>query len=89
MEILSSGSVNGNESPFDILIAETERVNPTILLAEEFMLRNAADLLSAEEINRAEEILDEGRSEIETIRRQIAAFERSPARPSIHVPTGF
>jgi hypothetical protein len=88
MEILSSGSVNG-ESPLDILIAETEQVNPAILLAEEFMRRNAADLLSAEEITRAEEILNEGRSEIETIRHQIVAFERSSPSPSIHVPTGF
>lgn len=80
--------MNG-ESPLEILIGETEKVNPAILLAEEFMRRDAADLLSAEEIFRAEEILEIGRSEIETVRRQIAAFERSSATPSARLPTGF
>lgn len=77
------------ESPLEILIGETEQVNPAILLADEFMRRDAADLLSAEDVNRAEEVLNEGRMEIETVRRQIATFERSPASPSIHTPTGF
>lgn len=89
MEILSSGSVNGDESPLDILIAEAEQVNPAILLAEEFMRRDAADLLSAAEITRAEEILHCGRTEIEVIKHQIAAFERSSASPSASFPVGF
>lgn len=76
-------------SPLDILIGEKEQINPAILLAEEFMRRDAADLLSAEDINRAEEILDIGRNEIETIRRQEAAFERSAASPSAGLPIGF
>jgi hypothetical protein len=80
--------MNG-ESPLGVLLAETEQVNPAILLAEEFMRRDAADLLSAEDINRAEDILEIGRMEIETIRRQIAAFERSSASPSIDLPIGF
>ncbi|MGD9563095.1 MAG: hypothetical protein AB7F88_08930 [Pyrinomonadaceae bacterium] len=80
--------MNG-KSPLNILIVETEQVNPAILLAEEFMRRDAADLLSAEDVNRAEEVLNEGRMEIETIRRQIVAFERSSPSPSIHTPTGF
>ena len=62
------------ETPLDLLIGETERVNPAILLAEEFMRRDAADLLSADEIDRAAEVLNDGRAEIQTIRRQIAAF---------------
>lgn len=77
------------ETPLDLLIGETERVNPAILLAEEFMRRDAADLLSADEIDRAAEVLNDGRAEIETIRRQIAAFERSSSSASIHTPTGF
>jgi hypothetical protein len=76
-------------SPLELLIDEVEQINPAILLAEEFMRRNAADLLSSEDITRAEAILNEGRSEIETIRRQIVAFERSSPSPSIHTPTGF
>lgn len=76
-------------TPLAILTGETERVNPAILLAEEFMRRDAADLLSAEDISRAEDILNEGRMEIETIKRQIAAFVRSSPSPSIQTPTGF
>jgi len=77
------------ESSLKILIGETEQVNPAILLAEEFMRRDAADLLSARDINRAEEILAIGRNEIETIKRQEAAFERSSASPSAGLPVGF
>ena len=80
--------MNGG-SPLEILIGEAEQVNPAILLAEEFMRRDAADLLSAEDVSRAEEILETGRREIETVRRQIAAFERSAASPSVDPPAGF
>lgn len=78
-----------DEFPLEILIGETEQVNPAILLAEEFMRRDAADLLSAEDVNRSQEVLEEGRMEIETIRRQIAAFVRSSPSPSVQIPTGF
>lgn len=81
--------MNCGESPLEVLIGETEQVNPAILLAEEFMRRDAADLLSAEDIDRAEVVLTESRMEIETIRRQIAAFVRSSPSPSIQTPTGF
>jgi hypothetical protein len=77
------------ESSLKFLIGETQQVNPAILLAEEFMRRDAADLLSAEDINRAEEILAIGRNEIEIIKRQEAAFERSSASPSAGLPVGF
>jgi hypothetical protein len=80
--------MNG-ESPLGILIGETGQVNPAILLAEEFMRRDTADLLSAEDINRAEKVLEKGRVEIETIKRQIAAFVRSSPSASIQPPTGF
>ncbi len=80
--------MNG-KTPLNILIGETEQLNPAILLAEEFMRRGAADLLSPEDIGRAEEVLESGRMEIETIRRQIAAFVRSSPSPSIQTPTGF
>lgn len=80
--------MNG-ESPLEILVGETEQVNPAILLAEGFMRRDAADLLSAEDIKKAEEILHIGGMEIETMQRQLAAFVRLPAIPSRSVPTGF
>lgn len=76
-------------SPLELLIEEGEQINPAILLAEEFMRRDAADLLNAEEINRVEEILHHARTEIDVIRRQIAAFARSPAISSAEIPVGF
>lgn len=76
-------------SPLELLIDEVEQINPAILLAEEFMRRDAADLLSADEITRADEILHIGRTEIDVIKRQIAAFARSSPSPSVRLPIGF
>lgn len=76
-------------SQLELLIDEVEQINPAILLAEEFMRRNAEELLSPEDINRAEEILHIGRTEIDVIKRQINAFEKSPASPSARLPIGF
>ncbi|MGH9946429.1 MAG: hypothetical protein ACRD6X_04445 [Pyrinomonadaceae bacterium] len=78
-----------SDTPLEILIAETEQINPAILLAEEFMRRDATDLLGAEDIARAEAILAVGRLEIEMVKSQIAAFERSAACPSSGLPLGF
>lgn len=77
------------QSPLELLIEEVEQINPAILLAEEFMRRDAAELLAAEEINRVEETLHNARTEIDVIRRQIAAFARSPAIPSAELPVGL
>lgn len=76
-------------SPLEILVRENEQVNPAILLAEELMRRNAADLLSAEDVKKAEEILQIGGMEIEVLQKQLAAFVRLPASPSASIPTGF
>ncbi|HMO80010.1 MAG TPA: hypothetical protein PKD24_04395 [Pyrinomonadaceae bacterium] len=78
-----------DESPRELLAAENEQVNPAVLLAEEFMRRDAADLLGVEDIKRAEEILNIGRMEIETLQRHLAAFGGLPATPSDNIPTGF
>lgn len=78
-----------DSSPLDILIGESEQINPAILLAEEFMRREPGDLLSAEDIERSEDILKEGEREIETIRRQIAAFDRTSPAPYRDLPIGF
>lgn len=77
------------ETPLEILNAETQRINPAILLAEEFMRRDAGDLLSAEEIESSEHVLEEAKQEIETIRRQISAFTRSSPSPCRRLPIGF
>jgi len=76
-------------SPLEILVRENEQVNPAILLAEEFMRRDAADLLSAEDVKKAEAILQIGGMEIEVLQKQLAAFVRLPASPSASIPTGF
>jgi len=76
-------------SPLEILVREIEQVNPAILLAEELMRRDAADLLSAEDVMKAEEILQIGGMEIEVLQKQLAAFVRLPASPSVSIPTGF
>lgn len=76
-------------SPLELLIAEAEQINPAILLAEEFMRRNPEELLSPQDVNRAEEILLAGRTEIEVIKCQVAAFARSPASPATRLPIGF
>ncbi len=78
-----------SDSPIEILVGETEQINPAILLAEEFMRRDAAEFLSTDDIKRAEEILRIGKMEIETIERHMSAFVRSPASPSLNIPTGF
>lgn len=78
-----------SESPIEILTDETEHVNPAILLAEEFMRRDMADVLSADDIEKAEETIYLGQCEIEAIKRQLAAFDRTPASASSVVPTGF
>lgn len=76
-------------NPIEILNSEPERINPVILLAEEFMRRDAADILNAQDIEWAEEVLQAGRCEIDAIRRQVAAFNRTPATASTMIPTGF
>lgn len=78
-----------SRTPLELLIEEVEQINPAILLAEEFMRRDAADLLAAEEIHRVEEKLHHARTEIDVIKRQTAAFARSPAIPSPELPVGF
>lgn len=78
-----------SESPLRILAEETEQINPAILLAEALMRRDAADLLSAEDIELAETTLRIGRMEVEMSERQLSAFVRSPGNPSPTIPTGF
>lgn len=78
-----------DSSSLDILIGESEQINPAILLAEELMRRKPGDLLSAEDMKRSESTLEEGEREIETIRRQIGAFERASPSPYRYLPIGF
>ena len=77
------------ESPLELLVKEKEQVNPAILLAEEFLRRDAGDLLSAEDIQRAEDILQSSSLEIKILEGQLENFTGLPATPSLIIPVGF
>lgn len=77
------------ETPTDILCSEPENLNPAIIMADELMRRDAAEPLTPAEIERAEEVLRLGSSEIEVIERHLSAFARSRALPSTQIPSGF
>lgn len=78
-----------SQSPLEILLGETEQLNPAIILADELMRRDAAELLSVEEIAKAEGTLEIGAREIETIDGHRKAFLKSPPTPIRYVPCGF
>lgn len=77
------------DSPLEILLGETEQLNPAIILADELMRRDAAELLSVAEIAKAEKVLEIGAREIETIDGHRKAFLKSPSNPIRYVPNGF
>lgn len=77
------------DAPLAILIKEPEQLNPAIILADELMRRDAAELLGLEEVAAAEKILEIGASEIQTVEHHKAAFLKSPATSAIYVPHGF
>jgi len=78
-----------DESPLELLRAETEQINPAIILADQLMRREATVLLTVEEVNEAENILAIGTQEIEAIESHRKAFQRSPASAIDYVPVGF
>lgn len=78
-----------DESPLELLRAENEHINPAIILAERLMRREAAELLSVEEVSEAENILTIGTQEIEAIDFHRKAFQKSPASAIDYVPIGF
>ena len=80
--------MNG-KSPVYVLLGETEQINPAIILADELMRRDAAELLSLEEVAKAEEVLEVGAREIETIDCHRKAFLKCPPTPLQYVPCGF
>ncbi len=76
-------------TPLEILCGEVEQINPAILLAEELMRKGAAELLSTEEVELAESVLDYSRQEIENVQRQLSALIDIPPSPSAYIPIGF
>ena len=78
-----------SESPFEILCAADEQINPAILLAEELMLKGMAEAFDFAEIERAEEILNISREEIARIENQFAGLVKTPPATSSFIPIGF
>lgn len=77
------------DSPFDLLRAEDEQVNPAIILADRLMRRHAEELLTVEEVTEAENVLAIGTQEIEAIEFHRKAFLKTPASAINYVPIGF
>lgn len=77
------------ESPFEILCAAEEQINPAILLAEELMLKGLAEAFDFTEIGRAEEVLNSSREEISRIENQFAGLVKTPPAPGSAIPIGF
>jgi len=77
------------ETPFEVLCAADEQINPAILLAEELMLKGMAEAFDFTEIERAEEILSLSRAEISRIENQFAALVQTPPAPASLIPLGF
>lgn len=77
------------ETPFDFLSNEPERINPAILLAEELMRKDLAEILNFNDLAEAEEILQVSRREIETVNNQFIALTKTPGTPGSQIPGGF
>lgn len=77
------------ESPFEILCAADEQINPAILLAEELMLKGMAEAFDFAEIERAEKVLNSSREEISRIENQFTALVKTPPAPGSSIPVGF
>ena len=78
-----------DESPLELLRAEIEQINPAIILADQLIRREAAELLSVEEVNEAKNILAIGTQEIEAIESHQKAFQKSPPSSIDYLPIGF
>jgi hypothetical protein len=76
-------------SPLEILLGETEQLNPAIILADELMRRDPSELLSIAEVAKAERVLEIGAREIETIDGHRRAFLKTPPSPIRYVACGF
>lgn len=78
-----------SESPFEILCAADEQINPAILLAEELMLKGMAEAFDFAEIERAEAVLNLSREEIARVENQFTALVTTPPSPALSIPIGF
>ncbi len=101
MESLSFQSLNGrsikarrvkkhkSNTPFEFLCNESEQINPAILLAEELMRKDIAEILDFDDLARAEKTLAVSRREIEAVASGFEALIKTPATASEQIPIGF
>lgn len=77
------------ETPFEILCAADEQINPAIILAEALMRKNLAEVFDFVEIERAEEVLVYAREEIGRTQAHFTDLVKTHPTPANSVPLGF
>ena len=77
------------QSPFEILCGEPERINPAILLAEEMMSRQLSGTIDFEDIRRVEETINASRFEIGRVESRFVSLVKTPAFAGAKIPVGF
>jgi hypothetical protein len=78
-----------SETPFEILCAADEQINPAIILAEELMRKNLAEVFDFAEIERAEAVLLDARAEIGRTERHFTDLVKTRPTPANSIPFGF
>lgn len=78
-----------HETPIEFLTAEPESINPAILLADKLMRRDATHVLTVDEINDAEKVLEAGSDEIRTVERHRDTFVKTTPASGSQIPVGF
>ena len=77
------------QTPFEILCAADEQINPAILLAEELMRKDISEILDFDDLARAQATLELSRREIESVAGGVAALAATPSAASAQIPIGF
>jgi hypothetical protein len=78
-----------SETPFEILCAADEQINPAIILAEELMRKNLAEVFDFAEIERAEKVLLDARAEIGRTEVHFTTLVKTHPTPANSIPLGF
>ncbi len=76
-------------TPFELLCNESEQINPAILLAEELMRKDIAEILDFDDLARAEKTLAVSKREIEAVASGFNALTKTPGTASEQIPIGF
>ena len=71
------------------MCSESEQINPAILLAEELMRKDLAEILDFDDLARAEKTLADSKREIEAVASGFEALIKTPGRASEQIPIGF